>query len=74
MAKKSTTLRLSLPQCRFCGRYWKPQVGVNASQAYCARCRKERKTQAASALSFSVLKLEGEALDRYLLPRRLRKA
>lgn len=34
---------LQFPRCRHCQRQWKPRQGTVAAQAYCYRCRGDRR-------------------------------
>jgi hypothetical protein len=34
------------PSCRFCGRRWVPREGVDATVAFCGRCRAARQASA----------------------------
>lgn len=72
MRRKSTTLHVTAPRCRFCGRFWLPAEGVLASQSYCESCSSERQ---ASALMMFGGRVETATDDSgaYLLPRHLRR-
>jgi hypothetical protein len=71
MKRKTPYLGVSLPQCRYCGNYWRPAPGVNANVAYCKRCAKSRHEQAATALGVQRLS-RSDFKGGVLLPRRLR--
>lgn len=71
MKRKTSNLGVSLPKCRFCGSYWRPAPGVNASASYCKRCAKERHAQAATVLGLKRVS-SSDIKGPYLLPRRLR--
>ena len=68
---KSLDLRLSMPRCGHCGRYWRPAQGVIARAAFCQRCSPERCNIAASTLEVRPIQ-RAELSGDYLLPRRLR--
>lgn len=34
------------PKCRYCGRSWLPQEGVDATVSFCSACRDERLKEA----------------------------
>lgn len=40
-------LKLTLPDCRFCGNLWKPPPGADALRSYCSGCSEERRRRAA---------------------------
>jgi hypothetical protein len=71
MPRKSPNLKVSMPRCRKCERYWRPAEGVSAKSSYCKRCAKERRAAAAAALGLRPL-TPAEALGPYLPPRHLR--
>jgi hypothetical protein len=69
----SPNLKVSLPTCRHCGRFWRPQHGVMATDGYCSRCTKSRKSAATAKFELrpiGALDLTGS----YLLPRNFRSA
>lgn len=63
---------LALPKCRHCTRKWMPKLGVVATQAFCARCRKERRAIAKNQLELKVIS-ERDLDGKFLLPRAMRK-
>ena len=71
MSRKSPNLKLSLPTCRHCGRYWRPEEGVVADVAYCKKCAMERQTAAADSLGLKRL-TRADFAGSVLLPRRFR--
>jgi len=71
MSRKSPNLTLSLPECRSCGRHWRPAEGVVADQAHCKKCANERQAAAASRLGLKRI-TPADLSGRFLLPRRLR--
>lgn len=71
MSRKSPNLSMSLPRCGHCGRYWHPAEGVTAKSAYCKRCAKERRAEAATVLGLRPL-TAAETVGPYLPPRLLR--
>lgn len=52
------------PRCRWCGRLWLPPEGVDATRAYCARCRRERRSVAAQ--TFASENKEARRVGRYV--------
>jgi hypothetical protein len=73
MPKKSTTLDVALPRCRFCGRSWLPAEGVSASHSYCDVCADERR--AAAFVAFGACAPDAHStMGSYLLPRHLRRS
>lgn len=72
MSTKSANLKVALPRCRHCQRYWQPDEGVLASSSYCPFCSESRRAEAAQRLGFKPLKPADEN-DFYLLPRALRR-
>ncbi len=73
MPKKSTTLEVALPRCRFCGRFWQPAEGVSASHSYCDACADERRAAAFIAFGGNALDAK-QTMGAYLLPRHLRRS
>lgn len=73
MKRKPPNLAVSLPKCHCCGNYWRPALGVNANNAYCKRCAKQRHEHTADALGLKRLSRVGITGD-FLLPRRLRSS
>src|SRR5262249_48770905 len=71
MGRKSPNLKLSLPRCRNCNRYWRPAAGVVASGGYCQRCANARRAAATSRLALKRIGKE-DIQGAYLLPRRFR--
>lgn len=72
MSRKSPNLALSLPRCRNCQRYWRPQQGVSAQTGYCKKCAQDRR--AAAMVRFDLKPLAAADFDGpYLLPRALRR-
>lgn len=53
------------PRCGWCGRLWSPREGVDASQALCPHCRRDRHTLAARL--FAADGKERTLVGRYLL-------
>jgi hypothetical protein len=43
------------PECRHCGRPWRPPAGVTADKAFCHRCSKERRAIAKKVLRLRAL-------------------
>jgi hypothetical protein len=39
------------PACRFCGRRWTPEEGVDAGDHFCAKCVVDRQAAASTAFS-----------------------
>jgi hypothetical protein len=63
---------ITRPLCRMCSKPWAPPPGMTASQGYCRRCRKQRRTIAKRVLSLGPVTpndLDGP----YLRPRIARK-
>ena len=71
MTRKSTNLKLSLPRCRNCSRYWRPASGVVASDRYCPRCAGIRRAAAIARFELKPIR-EGDSAGPYLLPRQFR--
>lgn len=53
------------PTCRFCGRRWVPREGVDATIAFCGRCRSARKDAATRA--FDAQDKRSEMVGRYIV-------
>lgn len=62
---------VSLPNCRHCGRFWRPPHGVMATQEYCSRCSKERRKITSEIFEARVL-TGNDLVGGYLMPRKLR--
>lgn len=60
------------PKCRFCSASWMPAMGVVATKAFCARCRKERQKIAKRTLGLKRIS-PADFDGNFLLPRVLRK-
>lgn len=73
MTRKSPNRTLSQPQCRNCGRYWRPAEGVIATSSYCRKCAQGRRKSAAEALGLRPL-TAAETIGPYLPPRLLRSS
>lgn len=71
MKRKASNLRLSVPKCRHCGRYWQPPEGVVADAAFCEKCAAERRSAAARALGLRPITAT-EGVGPYIVPRQLR--
>jgi hypothetical protein len=60
------------PECRHCGRAWKPRLGIVAPKEFCPRCSAERRKIA--GYRFGPRLVGAEDFDgNYLLPRALRR-
>jgi hypothetical protein len=73
MRRQPTLMTVSMPQCRNCGRYWRPPAGVVADVAYCARCTEDRHAMATASLGLRPIE-KSDLAGSYLLPRRLRSS
>ncbi len=71
MAKKAPNLYLKLPQCRHCGRDWRPLKGVDVTKAFCRKCAKDRHAQAKKAFDLRPIDPFAEP-GPYLIPRKLK--
>lgn len=71
MSTKHENLNAALPRCRYCQRYWQPEEGVVASNAYCSVCSMSRRAIAAKQLGLKPLS-QLDRNERYVLPRSLR--
>lgn len=70
MRSTSTSLAVSSPTCRFCGRSWLPREGVVAGRAYCDHCAGERRAAALNAFGGRT-PVVCDPSGAYLLPRHL---
>lgn len=71
MSTKHENLNVALPRCRHCQRYWQPEEGVVANNAYCSVCAMSRQAIAAKQLGLKPL-CRLDRNERYVLPRSLR--
>jgi hypothetical protein len=71
MKRKSPNLKIASAKCRCCGRFWRPPVGVSATQAFCKKCSVERRSSAREGLDLRELR-RTDFTGPYLLPRRFR--
>jgi hypothetical protein len=63
----------SLPQCRYCGRTWKPAKGVSAERAFCAVCGAERRDIAARKMGLRAIAAD-DRVGKYVLPKAWRSS
>lgn len=68
MSKRSVSLAIARPRCRFCSRAWTPAEGVSADRSYCPQCSESRRAIAAKTLGWKSLTL-ADMTGGYLLPR-----
>jgi hypothetical protein len=71
MSRKPPNLRLSLPRCMNCHRYWRPAEGMVSTNAFCPKCAKPRQAVAVAQLGLKPITRK-DLTGRFLLPRRLR--
>lgn len=53
------------PTCRFCGKRWVPREGVDATIAFCGRCRVKRRESATRA--FDAMDKRSVVVGRHIL-------
>lgn len=72
-SRQSKNLLISMPRCRCCGRFWRPQPEVAATSAFCAICAEDRHAAARRALDLRPLNSFDLADHTHLLPRAIRR-
>lgn len=71
MGRSSPNLTLSFPNCRHCGRHWRPAADIVADSSYCKMCAQDRQSMAIDRFELKSIK-PSDLTGKFLLPRRFR--